>query len=475
MANELMPAVANVSLPGTLPDPLRLFFLPYSRVQRAGLAIVDALLLFFVGVTAVIALEPFTSDGVLVARAATFALGGMLGLFASDCYDARGILGSRELAARVIVGIVVAAPADALCGLALPTLAVHGSTLALATFLAAVTLIPVRAGEDTILRRLGVAHDRIVLLGIGPAALECARRLGGVEGEDRILGWVGPRGSGSPGLKRLGSWRALSPLSRKRGVTRAIVDAKALATDATDAVIAVREAGLPWVEASELLERLTGKLDLGRLDPRLVVYANGLEAGVPEAVAFHRVFEIIVSGIILILLSPLLALTALAIKLESPGSALFTQLRTGRGGRPFTIYKFRTMRQDAEAAGPKWAEKNDPRVTRLGRILRKSRIDELPQFWNVFTGDMSFVGPRPERPVFVEKIAAKEPAYRLRHVVRPGITGWAQVKYRYGATLEDSIEKLRYDLYYVFRWSPLLDLEVILETVKVMLRGSNDH
>jgi exopolysaccharide biosynthesis polyprenyl glycosylphosphotransferase len=184
----------------------------------------------------------------------------------------------------------------------------------------------------------------------------------------------------------------------------------------------------------------------------------------------------ILSGIILILLSPILLVTALVVKLESPGPALFKQERTGRGGRSFTIFKFRTMRNDAEAQqGPTWAKKDDPRVTRLGKLLRKTRLDELPQFWNVFRGDMSFVGPRPERPFFVEKIASAEPAYRLRHVVRPGVTGWAQVKYRYGATVEDSIEKLRYDLYYVFRWSPLLDLEVVLETVKVMLRGSNDH
>jgi len=386
---------------------------------------------------------------------------------------------SAKAAARVLTGVILAAPANALCVLALPAIAVSGFTLALASLLAAATLVPVRLAEDTLLRRLGLAQDRIVVIGTGASALECAKRLAGLEGDDRILGWVGPRRpaplAAVPGLKRLGSYRALAPLAWRRGVTRVIVDAKALGAESGSALMAVREAGLPWVEATELLERLSGKLDLSRLDPRLIVYANGLEAGVPEAVAFHRIFEVILGAIILALLSPILLLTAIAVKLESPGPALFKQIRTGRGGRPFTIYKFRTMRQDAEARGAQWATANDPRVTRLGRILRKTRLDELPQFFNVFKGDMSFVGPRPERPVFVEKIAAIEPAYRLRHVVRPGITGWAQVKYRYGATVEDSIEKLRYDLYYVFRWSPLLDLEVVLETVKVMLKGSNDH
>lgn len=471
----VFPMLPTLNIAPPLADPLRRFFLPYSRAQRAMLAIVDLLLLFLAGAIAVAMVETFTTDGALLARAATFALVGMLGLHAADCYDARGILGSRELAARVLVGVALAAPANALCVLALPAIAVNGFTLAVASFLGALTLLPVRLAEDTLLRRLGLAHDRIVLIGPGAASLECVKRLAGVEGDERIMGWVGPRTHGVPGLKRLGSYRALGPLANKRGVTRVIVDAKALGTESGEAVMAVREAGLPWVEATELLERLNGKLDLSRLDPRLIVYANGLEAGVPEAVAFHRIFEVALSGLIIVLLSPILLLTALAVKLESPGAALFKQVRTGRGGRPFTIYKFRTMRNDAEAAGPQWAKQNDPRVTRLGKILRKTRLDELPQFFNVFLGDMSFVGPRPERPHFVDKIAAVEPAYRLRHVVRPGITGWAQVKYRYGATMDDSIEKLRYDLYYVFRWSPLLDLEVVIETVKVMVRGSNDH
>jgi exopolysaccharide biosynthesis polyprenyl glycosylphosphotransferase len=464
-------------LPGvpSLADPLRHFFLPYSRAQRAGLAIVDLILIFLSGALAVLVVEPFTTDGRIIARAATFAIVGMVGLFTADCYDARGIVGPRELAARVLLGIVIAIPANALAFVALPAVAVSGPTLALATLVAVLTLLPIRLVADVLLRRLGMARDRLVLVGHGQAALECTRLLSTVEAGERILGWVGPRTKGVPGMKRVGSYRALAALGRKRGVTHVIVDARALDGEASKAIVAIREAGLPWVEATELLERLMGKIDLARLDPRLIVYANGLEAGVPEAVAFHRVFEVVLSGLIIALLSPVLLLTALVVKLESPGPALFTQTRTGRGGRPFKIYKFRTMRHDAEAAGPQWAQQNDPRVTKLGRILRKTRLDELPQFFNVFKGDMSFIGPRPERPVFVEKISAVEPAYGLRHVVRPGITGWAQVKYRYGATVEDAIEKLRFDLYYVFRWSLLLDLEVLLETCKVMLCGSNDH
>ena len=172
------------------------------------------------------------------------------------------------------------------------------------------------------------------------------------------------------------------------------------------------------------------------------------------------------------LVAPLLPLIALAIKLDSPGPALFRQLRVGEGEKLFQVAKFRTMRQDAEAAtGAVWAQKNDPRVTRLGRFLRKSRLDELPQLFNVLMGTMSLVGPRPERPEFVETLEQRIPYYAKRHFVKPGVTGWAQVRYPYGASEEDALEKLRFDLYYVKNYSLLFDLTILLETVKVCLFG----
>jgi exopolysaccharide biosynthesis polyprenyl glycosylphosphotransferase len=161
---------------------------------------------------------------------------------------------------------------------------------------------------------------------------------------------------------------------------------------------------------------------------------------------------------------------ALAIVLDSPGPVFFRQERVGKNEKFFTLYKFRTMRVDAESGtGAVWAQKNDPRVTRLGEFLRKSRIDELPQFFNILKGDMSLVGPRPERPEFVEKLKIIIPYYSERHVVRPGVTGWAQVRYPYGASVEDALEKLRYDLYYIKYISPLFDFMIILDTIKVVL------
>jgi lipopolysaccharide/colanic/teichoic acid biosynthesis glycosyltransferase len=186
-----------------------------------------------------------------------------------------------------------------------------------------------------------------------------------------------------------------------------------------------------------------------------------------------RVVEVVVSAVLLVAALPLLIGLGLLVRLETRGPALYRQSRVGRRGALFTLLKLRTMRQDAEtASGPVWTDpEKDPRVTRLGRLLRKSRLDEVPQLWNVLKGEMSFVGPRPERPHFVQTLRLVIPYYDERHAVRPGITGWAQVKFGYGSTIEDSERKLQFDLYYVKNMSLLLDLAIVLETFKVMLLG----
>ena len=168
----------------------------------------------------------------------------------------------------------------------------------------------------------------------------------------------------------------------------------------------------------------------------------------------------------LLLLSPILPLVCLAIRLSSPGPIFFRQTRVGLGGRLFQVLKFRTMVTDAESSGAQWAVKNDPRVTKLGMFLRKTRIDEVPQLWNVLRGEMAFVGPRPERPEFIPWLTAEIPYFHLRHLIRPGLTGWAQIRYGYGATLADTREKLEYDLYYIKNMSFGLDLLIMFETIK---------
>jgi exopolysaccharide biosynthesis polyprenyl glycosylphosphotransferase len=184
-----------------------------------------------------------------------------------------------------------------------------------------------------------------------------------------------------------------------------------------------------------------------------------------------RIIDVVAALVGLVMLIPLTLMLAIAIKLDTPGPVFYKQMRVGLRGRPYMIWKFRSMRQDAETMGARWASTGDPRVSRVGRWLRKWRMDEVPQLINVLRGEMSLVGPRPERPVFVQELRNSIPYYDLRHTVRPGITGWAQTKFRYGASKEDSHVKLQYDLYYVKNLSLMLDMRIVLNTIKVMLLG----
>ena len=229
--------------------------------------------------------------------------------------------------------------------------------------------------------------------------------------------------------------------------------------------------GFSIIDGESFYERITGKVLVEKINPSWLVFSDGFVKS-PLAKFAKRLVGFFLSLIMLTLLSPLILLVALAIKLDSRGPVFFSQERVGEKGEIFTIHKFRSMRADAEAqSGPVWAEEDDPRITRVGRIIRKLRIDELPQLWNVLKGDMSIVGPRPERPYFVEKLKTTVPYYKERFTVKPGVTGWAQVKYPYGATENDALEKLKYDLYYIKNMSLFMDLMVIFHTVKIVLLG----
>ncbi|MBK5943855.1 TIGR03013 family XrtA/PEP-CTERM system glycosyltransferase [Halorhodospira halophila] len=225
------------------------------------------------------------------------------------------------------------------------------------------------------------------------------------------------------------------------------------------------------VDITGFLERERRHLRLDSLNTSSLVFGEGFrQDGVRTTV--KRVFDILVSLALLLVTLPIMAVTALAIKMESPGPIFFCQQRIGLANEPYWLYKFRSMRQDAEKDGvPVWAQKDDDRVTRVGRVIRKLRIDELPQILNVLKGEMSFVGPRPERPLFVDRLSEEVPFYRARHTVPPGITGWAQICYPYGASIEDARQKLQYDLYYVKNHTFFLDLVILIRTVAVVLFG----
>jgi len=234
-----------------------------------------------------------------------------------------------------------------------------------------------------------------------------------------------------------------------------------------------RVAGTNIVSLADFFEREAGKIKLGVLDPSVLVFGEGFKCNSMRQ-ATKRLFDVVSSGVLLVLAAPLMILTALAILIESGFGQpiLYQQERVGERGHNFPVLKFRSMRTDAEKDGvARWATSNDDRITRVGRFIRKVRIDELPQIFNVLRGDMSFVGPRPERPQFVEQLTREIPYFGLRHCVKPGITGWAQLRYAYGASVEDAAEKLKYDLYYVKHNSMLFDIAILLQTVEVVLFG----
>lgn len=231
----------------------------------------------------------------------------------------------------------------------------------------------------------------------------------------------------------------------------------------------LRLAGIKVEDATTLLERISGKIQLDGLYPSALIFSEGFRIRTSLLLA-RRVVSILIATTGLILVLPLFPLLVLAVRLSSPGPIFFRQERVGLRGEPFTVLKFRTMRQDAEAkTGAVWATKTDPRVTPVGAFMRKTRLDEIPQLWNVLLGDMGFVGPRPERPEFVQWLTEQIPYYNLRHIIRPGLTGWAQVRYGYGATLEETKQKLEFDLYYIKHMSIPLDLLIIFETIKTIL------
>ncbi len=288
-----------------------------------------------------------------------------------------------------------------------------------------------------------------------------------------VVGWAGAFGNGGSDREDLAA--TVRGLVGKGHVDRLIV----ALSDRRNALpvrelLDLRLGAIKVEDVSSILEKISGKIEIENLYPSSLIYSEGFRLGV-GSLFVRRCVSLVMAAIALLLCLPLIPIIALAVKLSSKGPVLFRQQRVGQRGEVFTLYKFRTMHQDAEAqTGAVWAGKDDARVTRVGKLLRATRLDEIPQLWNVLIGDMGFVGPRPERPEFVKWLAENIPYYNLRHIIRPGITGWAQVRYRYGASLEETREKVQYDLYYIKHMSLSLDLLIMFGTIKIVLlqRGS---
>jgi sugar transferase (PEP-CTERM system associated) len=316
--------------------------------------------------------------------------------------------------------------------------------------------------------QLPILVERIYVLGTGERAQRLVQGLRqnpelGVE----VASWTGKL---EGAVTRESVAAHLMEVVRKQGVHRVIVampDRRG--TIPMQELLDLRMHGVKIEEAASWLEKMSGKIEVENLYPSWLVFSEGFRRG-STFLVIRRLISITISLIGLILTAPLIPLIMLVIKLDSKGPVFYSQRRVGKGGRVFNVVKFRTMRQDAEALnGPQWAGNNDPRITAVGRFLRSSRLDEIPQLWCVLKGDMAFVGPRPERPEFVEWLSREIPYYGVRNMVRPGLTGWAQVKYKYGSTVADAREKLQYDLFYIKNASIGLDLLIMFQTVKTVL------
>ena len=386
-----------------------------------------------------------------------------------DLYDPAQFEEKGELYFRLLLVPGLLALLLAVIGYLYPALMLGRNAYLIGLVILTISLFGWRAAYHWLVRRDSL-QDSVYVLGIGDRALRLVQGLR--QRADlgmRVVSWTGEM-EGPVNRDTLGAH--LIEAVRQRKIHHVIVAlADSRGNLPVKELLHLRLQGVKIEEATSLNERISGKIEVEHLYPSWLIYADGFRFS-PAFMLLRRIFSLSASLLLLLLILPVIPLVILAIKLDSRGPLLYRQQRVGRGGLVFYCYKFRTMRPNAEAdTGPTWAGDDDPRITRIGRFLRKARLDEVPQLWNVLRGDMAFVGPRPERPEFVEWLTKEIPYYPVRHVVRPGITGWAQVRYRYGNTVEDAKEKLQYDLFYIKNVSLGLDFLVMFQTIKTVLFG----
>ncbi len=386
-----------------------------------------------------------------------------------DLYEPQRLSARGEIYARLLVVLGVLSFLLAGVEYFIPEVRLQNGISLLGLMILTLALVGWRLGYTWLVRR-PFLRERVYVLGGGERANQLVEALRNQAelGMD-VVGWAGAIGA-SPSKDALSEMlltaRQNTPIDR---VILAMRDRRN--TMPVRELLDLRLQGVKIEDATSVLEKVSGKIEIDELNPSWLIFSDGFRLNT-TFLFVRRVLSIFVAiGVGLVFL-PLLPLIWLAIKLDSPGPVLYGQKRVGLHGKVFTCWKFRSMRQDAEAStGATWAGDDDPRVTRVGKLLRKLRLDEIPQLWNVLRGDMGFVGPRPERPEFVDWLTREIPYYQLRHIVPPGLTGWAQVSYSYGASLEDSKEKLRYDLYYIKHIAPMLDLLIVFNTIKIVLLG----
>jgi sugar transferase (PEP-CTERM system associated) len=408
-----------------------------------------------------------------VAKAGTFVLAVLLASFATEIYSYER-LESKDIGSRILIAIFVGFTFLVVLELLTPALVFQQKVVIISLFFFGLLQYLWHSIFRAWDRMAGFAK-RVLILGTGPLALQVGSLLSAPKYNHIFLGYFlcssmsvdVPKdrvvSRAQEGLydtaRRLRANKIVLSLTERRGVFP------------LQEILNCKLSGIQVLDAPTFYEQMTGKLLLENITPSWFIFSEGFRLTNVRRV-IKRMMDVLLSTMGIALVLPLLPLIALSIRLDSRGPVLYRQIRVGEGGRHFHILKFRTMQDDAEKqTGAVWSEEHDPRITRVGSFLRKTRLDEVPQLFNVITGDMSFVGPRPERPEFVAMLKEVIPYYSERHFVKPGITGWAQVSYPYGASVEDAIEKLRYDLYYIKHLCVHFDIFIILKTIHVVLFG----
>jgi sugar transferase (PEP-CTERM system associated) len=390
-------------------------------------------------------------------------------LYYAGMYDPSAARTTRATYERVLRALALGSALLFLCWYPLPLLQLGRGVFFMAVALVALVLPSWRTLYDSVSTNEGFLR-RVVILGNGALAQELRKMIQGLDLGLELVGMLArDRAQIDPDRGVVGTYGDLFEIVNTLDVRLVLVaypDRRG--TLPVEQLLEIKFRGVEVEEGVLFYEKNTSKLYVQELKPSQLIFSEGFAAR-PNTRRLKRIVDVLVSGIGLVLASPLMLLTAMAIRLESPGPFLYSQVRAGEFGKLFTIYKFRSMRTDAEKGGAQFAQENDPRVTRVGKFIRKTRLDELPQLWNVLRGDMSMVGPRPERPVFIEQLEQQIPFFKQRLYVRPGVTGHAQVRCRYGASTEDMVEKLQYDLYYIKSYNVLFDLSIMFDTVKVVL------
>jgi len=417
-----------------------------------------------------------TDDWATLVRSGVFVAVVLVTAYLNGLYDFHEVVSIQRLAILLLRSLTFSVLALGVIYYVSPFLFVGRGLLAIAFTSATISMAAWRLLLFWLVRRL--FQERILIVGADRSSRELAAEIlsRGHLGY-RVVGFLTDeaelQGKSLVNPKVIGTTSEVCEIALALDVSRVVVSQRERRGRLDlDALLQCKTKGIPVEQGGVYFERLTGKVDLESLRLRSwLIFSEGFVVS-PPALLIKRAMDVFVSLMAVVITAPLCLLTAVAVWLDSGLPVLFSQERVGREGRVFTLWKFRSMRVDAEEKGKaEWATKSDPRVTRVGRFIRKTRLDEVPQLWNIFVGDMSLVGPRPERQIFVDRLKELRPIYKQRLVVRPGLTGWAQIKAPYAASFEQSIVKLQYDLYYIRNLSIFLDLSILASTLRAVLLG----